>query len=506
MHVLNCFSLSFGLKINIKKSHLLGVGIPNTTVSTAATKLGCSVMKTPFKYLGVMVGGCLSKIKAWDDTIGKLKSRLSKWKSKTLSIGGRLTLLKSVLGSTPIYCMSLYKVPKTVLSSMESIRRNFFYGSQGKEKKITWVKWSKVLAAKKHGGLGVSSFYALNRALLFKWVWRFISQDNSLWYRVISSMHGSDLQKCSSFRSSTWNAIIREVNVLKAQGVDLISHCKKRVGNGMMTRFWNDIWIGNTQLRYLFPRIYALEVNKMCTVADKLQGSVDLSLRHTIRGGIETQQLCHLQDFLGQVMLSNSVDRWVWDLNGSKVFRVKDVRNLLDESFLPKDATATRWIKYMPIKINVFSWTVSLDRLPTRLNLERRNVQVPYLMCPICNSALEDTSHLLFSCGLATDVVRLVCRWWDLVWTPLGSYSEWLSWFNSVRLGSKVKELLEGVFYVSWWCLWNFRNQLLFAAQNPRKDVLFDDIVTRSFTWCLARCNSSFSWDSWLSHPSLISL
>ncbi|GJS69137.1 RNA-directed DNA polymerase, eukaryota [Tanacetum coccineum] len=274
----------------------------------------------------------------------------------------------------------------------------------------------------------------------------------------------------------------------------------------MMTRFWNDIWIGNSQLRYLFPRIYALEVNKMCTVADKLQGSVDLSLRRTIRGGIETQQLCHLQDFLGPVMLSNSVDRWVWDLNGSGVFRVKDVRNLLDESFLPKDATATRWIKYMPIKINVFSWKVSLDRLPTRLNLERRNVQVPSLMCPICNSALEDTSHLLFSCGLATDVVRLVCRWWDLVWTPLGSYSEWLSWFNSVRLGSKVKELLEGVFYVTWWCLWNFRNQLLFAAQNPRKDVLFDDIVTRSFTWCLARCNSSFSWDNWLPHLSLIFL
>ncbi|GJX88544.1 RNA-directed DNA polymerase, eukaryota [Tanacetum coccineum] len=194
--------------------------------------------------------------------------------------------------------------------------------------------------------------------LTIKWVWRFISQDNSLWYRVISSMHGSDLQKCSSFRSSTWNAIIRE--------------------------FWNDIWIGNTQLRYLFSRIYALEVNKICTVADKLQGSVDLSLRRTIR------------------------DRWVWDLNRSGFFRVKDVRNLLDESFLPKDATATRWIKYMPIKINVFSWMVSLDRLPTRLNLERRNVQVPSLMCPICNSALEDTSHLLFSCGFATDVVRLV--------------------------------------------------------------------------------------------------
>nr|GFA57231.1 RNA-directed DNA polymerase, eukaryota [Tanacetum cinerariifolium] len=47
------------------------------------------------------------------------------------------------IGSTPIYNMSLYKVPKSVLHLMESIRRNFFNGIQGDERKITRVKWSK---------------------------------------------------------------------------------------------------------------------------------------------------------------------------------------------------------------------------------------------------------------------------------------------------------------------------------------------------------------------------
>ncbi|GJS62440.1 RNA-directed DNA polymerase, eukaryota [Tanacetum coccineum] len=505
-HILHCFSLLSGLKINLKKSHLLGVGTSNDTITAAALNLGCSVMKTPFKYLGVMVGGNSSTIKAWDDTIGKLKARLSNWKLKTLSIGGRLTLLKSVLGSTPIYNMSLYKVPKSVLHSMESIRRNFFNGNQGDERKITWVKWSKVLASKKYGGLGVSSYYAFNRALLFKWVWRFISQDNSLWCRFITSMHGSQLLKLSPFHSSIWNTIIREINILKSQGVDLISHCKIRVGNGMSTQFWNDTWVGDTQLRYMFPRIYALEVNKVCTVADKLQGSVALSLRRTVRGGVEAHQLDILQNLIGSTILTNLEDRWVWDLNGEGVFRVKDVRNLLDESFLPKDSTATRWVKSIPIKINVFAWKVYLDRLLTRLNLIRRGVQVPSLSCPVCNAAYEDMSHLLFSCDLANDVVRLVCRWWNLTWSPLGSYSEWLSWFNSIRLCSRIKGMLEGVFYVTWWCLWNFRNHLLFATQNPRKDVIFFDIVSRSFTWCRARCNRTFSWDRWLQHPYLISL
>lgn len=118
-------------------------------------------------------------------------------------------------------------------------------------------------------------------------------------------------------------------------------------------------------------------------------------------------------------MLSNMEDRWVWGLNGEGVFRVKDVRCLLDDSFLPKAPTATRWVKYVPIKVNVFAWKVFLDRLPTRSNLLHRCVQVPDHMCPIFSSAPEDSSHLFFGCCLVTDVVRLVCRWWNLDWSPV---------------------------------------------------------------------------------------
>ncbi|GKA31311.1 hypothetical protein Tco_0717616, partial [Tanacetum coccineum] len=84
--------------------------------------------------------------------------------------------------------MSLFKVPKAVLKSMESIRRNFFNGIRDGEKKIAWVSWSKVLASKSNGGLGVSSFYALNRGLLFKWIWRFLSRDSSLWSQALENL------------------------------------------------------------------------------------------------------------------------------------------------------------------------------------------------------------------------------------------------------------------------------------------------------------------------------
>nr|GEY27378.1 RNA-directed DNA polymerase, eukaryota [Tanacetum cinerariifolium] len=107
----------------IGECHLLGIGVSDVSVSEAANRIGCSVMKAPFWYLGIMVGGNISLVKGWDESIAKLKKKLSKWKLKTLSVGGRLTVLKAVLGSTPIYNMSLFKVPKQVGNGL---RTNFW--------------------------------------------------------------------------------------------------------------------------------------------------------------------------------------------------------------------------------------------------------------------------------------------------------------------------------------------------------------------------------------------
>nr|GEY33677.1 hypothetical protein [Tanacetum cinerariifolium] len=85
--ILKCFFLASGLKINIQKSQVLGVGVPSNIVNKAASLIGCAVMQNPFRYLGVMVGDSMSRKLAWADMVKKSRSRLSKWKVKTLSIG-----------------------------------------------------------------------------------------------------------------------------------------------------------------------------------------------------------------------------------------------------------------------------------------------------------------------------------------------------------------------------------------------------------------------------------
>ncbi|GJT71403.1 hypothetical protein Tco_1030689 [Tanacetum coccineum] len=96
VRMLKCFFLASGLQINILKSKLMGIGVSNEEVLAAANIIGCSTFSTPFSYLGVKVGMSPSRRKAWDEIIGKVSNRLSKWKIKTLSVGGRLTLIKCI--------------------------------------------------------------------------------------------------------------------------------------------------------------------------------------------------------------------------------------------------------------------------------------------------------------------------------------------------------------------------------------------------------------------------
>ena len=151
----------------------MGVGAETTEVQQMAEVIGCEEATFPFVYHGVPVGGNITKVATLKNVIDIFKSRLSNWKVKTLSVGGRLTLLKSILGSIAIYFMSIFRTPITIKNTLEAITNKFFWGAEKDEKKLTLIKWKKSMASKKYGGLGIGSLYRFNRALLYKWKRRF---------------------------------------------------------------------------------------------------------------------------------------------------------------------------------------------------------------------------------------------------------------------------------------------------------------------------------------------
>ena len=95
-----------------------------------------------------------------------------------------------------------------------------------------------------------------------------------------------------------------------------------------------------------------------------------------------------------------------------------------------------------------------------------------------------------------------VTRWWELVYQDLSSYEDWFLWLSNLRVTKRRKDVLEGVCYITWWVIWKFRNQVLFESKLPRVDLLFDDIVKLSFSWCSNRCSLNFDWNSWMKNPT----
>ncbi|GKB70933.1 RNA-directed DNA polymerase, eukaryota, reverse transcriptase zinc-binding domain protein [Tanacetum coccineum] len=87
------------------------------------------------------------------------------WKAKSLSFGGRLTLIKAILGSLGVYYFSIFKDPKCILTKLKCIRRKFFWGGFSDFNKIPWIAWDKFIAPFDKGGLNIGCLKNWRRPL-----------------------------------------------------------------------------------------------------------------------------------------------------------------------------------------------------------------------------------------------------------------------------------------------------------------------------------------------------
>ena len=107
------------------KSRIGGTRLSHGSLRSFADILKCDVMGSPFVYLGLPVGGSHKRDDFWNGVIEKVKTRLSRWKSKCLSLAGRVCLIKSVLSSIPLFFMSLFKLPSGMADKLIRIQRDF---------------------------------------------------------------------------------------------------------------------------------------------------------------------------------------------------------------------------------------------------------------------------------------------------------------------------------------------------------------------------------------------
>ena len=149
---------------------MIEINLDDDYISWMASSFSCRGDTFLVKYLRLPMGANPFHLSTWKPIISYIRSRLAAWKGKMLSIAGRISLIKSVLNSLPLFYMSMFLVLKGIIGSISTIIRKFFLSGNLDTFKICKVAWFKVIQPKSEGGLGLGSLYNKSMTLLLKWI------------------------------------------------------------------------------------------------------------------------------------------------------------------------------------------------------------------------------------------------------------------------------------------------------------------------------------------------
>ena len=162
------------------------------------------------------------------------------WKEKFISKAEREVLIKTIAQAIPTYTMSMFKIPKTVGDSINSILAKYYWGQTTDERKIHWVNWKKLCTQKEKGGMGFRDIHAFNLAMLAKQAWRLLHYTHSLFYRVYKvryfpncSFLEAELGRKPSF---VWRSLIAASEVV-------VRGSRWRVGDGSRILVLSSNWL-----------------------------------------------------------------------------------------------------------------------------------------------------------------------------------------------------------------------------------------------------------------------
>jgi hypothetical protein len=192
------------------------------------------------KYLGMPsdVGRSLNgAFKYLRDRVWK---RVQGWLELLLSMGGKEVLIKSIAQAIPTFSMSCFKLPRGLCLHLNSLIRNFWWGSKKGSIKTHWVSWDVMCSPKFAGGLGFRDIELFNLALLARQAWHILQNPSSLSARILKAVYfpTTDFLEATlgSDPSQVWRALIEGRDTMN-QGLI------RRIGTGEKTHAWNQNWL-----------------------------------------------------------------------------------------------------------------------------------------------------------------------------------------------------------------------------------------------------------------------
>ncbi|GJY48443.1 reverse transcriptase domain, reverse transcriptase zinc-binding domain protein [Tanacetum coccineum] len=223
-----------------------------------------------------------------------------------------------------------------------------------------------------------------------KWCWRFRREGGSLWVKVIKSIHG-DCGGLDNGRtlgggsggSGVWKDIVKIGEEINGVGLEFSSSC---IG----------CWVMGGILG-----------GKKVVCRTRGRGVMTFGVGNGIGLEILSKELVELLGVVQNVVVNyNYRDEWRWQLGDDGEFTVKELTRLIEEKILHVESGGheTLWNNLVPRKVNIFVWRASKGRLPVRVELDRRGIDLDSVLCPCCDNIVETCTHSLVTCDLAMSV------------------------------------------------------------------------------------------------------
>ncbi|XP_026456295.1 uncharacterized protein LOC113357182 [Papaver somniferum] len=369
------YQAATGQVINTAKSKLFINGTSDSRKRQIVDFLQMDLSTFPDRYLGVMlVQGRVKSCHLWH-IVDYMHNRFAAWSEKFLNFQARLTLVKHVLCSIPIYNMSIYKWLRKIIDACERIIRNYLWSRNVEDQKCVTLKWENVCTSKEEGGLGIRNLEYLNKPFLMKFLWRMKKSneecDKFFLYKY-TDKNGNWITYYK--KSSVWPGIrwvIKEFD----------ENTRWIVGTGEKISLWNDSWIYEEPIIKLFPNhpfIASYPFLKFNTL-------------------IVNGQWCIPADFLQffnhhqLLILDEGDDILVWCNSHSGCFTVSEAMKKIS-SPKPKLYWYKKiWADVVPPSTAANIWKITREVCPSEENLEKRKKEDFNLLQDVYSATMRKT-------------------------------------------------------------------------------------------------------------------
>ncbi|XP_071741342.1 uncharacterized protein [Rutidosis leptorrhynchoides] len=141
-------------------------------------------------------------------------------------------------------------------------------------------------------------------------------------------------------------------------------------------------------------------------------------------------------------------------------------------------------------------------RIPVRVELDKRGINLHSVRCPVCCGDLESVDHILVNCSFALDVWNRVYKWWNIGAFSSSRVSETLQGNSTLAKSAIGKKIWQAVEWVCAYYLWKNRNMKTFQNNPFSASVLISEIQVKSYEWISGRIKGKhIDWLTWLVNP-----